>query len=162
MAHTTSSLSLRRTRARSTLPGTGAMALNSRYRIGAREKKPRVWACNHCKSFHSYTINGSTHIKQHLQRAHRISDPQAGPRLLSVAERMRQAHSPALVDSRQLAEGDETAIKQRKFEEALVAFLCCVHIAFNIVENEFFVALLTTASNILPEVLASSHNTVRD
>jgi len=125
-------------------------------------KKPRVWVCNHCTAFHSYTVNGSQHIKDHLKRTHKIHENQTTPQPMLIAERLRQQHAPAQVDSRLLAEGDKMVIHKRKFEEALVAFLCCAHIAFNIVENEFFVALLTTSSNFLPDVLPNSHNTAKD
>jgi hypothetical protein len=80
---------------------------------------------------------------------------------MSIVERLQQ-HSPAGVESRPLAEADRKAIHTRKFEEALVAFICCVHIAFSIVENEFFVALLTALSTLVPHVLPRSHNTVRE
>jgi hypothetical protein len=78
---------------------------------------------------------------------------------MSIVKRLQQ-HSPAGVESRPLAEADHKAIHTRKFEEVLVAFICCVHIAFSIVENEFFIALLTTLSTLVPYILPQSHNTV--
>jgi hypothetical protein len=80
---------------------------------------------------------------------------------MSIVERLQQ-HTPATVESRPLSEADRKAIHRHKFEEALVAFICCVHIAFSIVENEFFIAVLAAASNLVPHILPSSHNTVRD
>jgi hypothetical protein len=78
---------------------------------------------------------------------------------MSIVERLQQ-HSPTGVESYPLAEADRKAIHTRKFEEALVAFIYYVHIAFSIVENKFFIALLTTLSTPVPHVLPQSHNTV--
>jgi hypothetical protein len=67
-----------------------------------------------------------------------------------------------MVDDRPLAEADRKTIHARKFKEALVAFIYCVHITFSIVENEFFITLLVAASNLVPHILPQTHNTVRE
>jgi hypothetical protein len=120
---------------------------------------PRVWRCNHCKGFQSYGVNSSSHIRDHL-KTYKLQEGKTSNQGMSIVERL-QNHTPAAVDSRPLAEADRKAIQTRKFEAALVAFLCCVHVAFNIVENEFFVALLATLSNIAGTLLPDTHNTAR-
>jgi hAT family C-terminal dimerisation region len=123
-------------------------------------KNPRVWVCSRCKTFQSYMVHGSEHIRNHL-RTHNLYETKPTTQQMSIVERLQQ-HTPATVESRPLAEADRKAIHRHKFEEALVAFICCVHIAFSIVENEFFIAVLAAASNLVPHILPSSHNTVRD
>jgi hypothetical protein len=80
---------------------------------------------------------------------------------MSIVERLQQ-HTPTTVNSRPLAEADQRAIHRHKFKEALVAFICCAHIAFSIVKNKFFITVLVAVSNLIPHILLNSHNTVRD
>jgi hypothetical protein len=129
-------------------------------KTGTDGKHPRVWTCNHCRVFHCYGVNSSVHINKHL-RTHNLYENKPVHQRVSIAERL-QHHAPMSVDTRPLAEADRRLIHQVKFEEALVAFICCVHIAFSIVENEFFVAMLVAASNLISHVLPTSHTTVRD
>jgi hypothetical protein len=114
-------------------------------------KNPRVWVCDKCKAFQSYLVGGSVHIVKHL-KSHNLHEKQAPRQRISIAERLSQ-HTPAMVDDRPLAEADRKAIHARKFEEALVAFIYSVHIAFSIVENKFFIALLVAVSNLVPHIL---------
>jgi hypothetical protein len=120
---------------------------------------PWVWRYNHCKNFQCYGVNSSTHIRAHL-KTHSLQEQQETSQAVSIIDRLR-VHTPASVDSRPLATADRREIQSRKFEETLVAFICCVHIAFTIVENKYFVTLLTTLLNIADVFLPSSHNTAR-
>jgi hypothetical protein len=135
-------------------------AYGTEFEIQDKPQSPRVWVCAKCKTFTSYRVHGSAHISKHL-KSHGLYEKQPVSQRMSIAQQL-QHHTPATVDNRLLAEADRRAVHSRKFEQALVAFICCVHIAFNIVENEFFVALLTTTSNLVPQVLPQSHNTVRE
>jgi hAT family C-terminal dimerisation region len=80
---------------------------------------------------------------------------------ISIAEAL-QRHTPQSTQQLQIAQGDQQAILQSKFREALVAYICCAHIAFSVVESEWFLALLTTLSDLTAVLVPTSHNTTRD
>jgi hypothetical protein len=104
-------------------------------------------------------VNSSLYIRDHL-KTHKLQEGKTINQGMSIVKRL-QNYTPAIVNSRPLTEADRKAIQTRKFEAALIAFLYCVHVAFNIVENEFFVALLATLLNIVGTLLPDSHNTAR-
>lgn len=51
-----------------------------------------------------------------------------------------------------MAEVDRKHIQEKKFKATLVAFTCCRHIAFSIVESPWFTALLSAFSNLVAEL----------
>jgi hypothetical protein len=115
------------------------------------------WVCDLCTSFKSFDSGSSTHISTHLKTIHSLrldGEPRAVRSVIDL-----QRHAPQLRP--ELSEADSAVILKRTFETALVAFICCAQIAFSIVENEWFVALLVSTSNVIPQVLPTSHNTVR-
>lgn len=121
-------------------------------------KLTRHWVCNICKPFKQFDASASTHIQSHLKSVHQLWEGARGPRAnRSVIELQR--HAPQARP--QIAQGDTNVILKRTFEAALVAFICCAQIAFSIVENPWFAALLTSVSTFIPLVLPTSHNTVR-
>jgi hAT family C-terminal dimerisation region len=130
---------------------------------GHKLKESRVWVCNHCPRLGTsrYTINGSAHINEHLRKAHSLNEGKLAAPRISIAESLRK-YTPKATEDLDLAEADRKAILHTRFREALVAFICCVHIAFSIVESEWFLALLTTLSDLVPALLPASHNTVRN
>jgi hypothetical protein len=107
-------------------------------------------------------VNGSIYIKKHLGKIHKLDKgKELLPQRLSVIKSL-QRHTPQSIQRLDLAEGDRSTLTQLKFQEALIAFVCCVHIAFLIVESEWFIALLMTLSDLVPNLLPKSHNTVRE
>lgn len=129
---------------------------------GHKLKESRVWVCNICPRLGTsrYTINGSAHINEHLRKTHGLEEGKPAASRISIAESLRK-YTPKAIEDLDLAEADRKAILHTRFREALVAFICCVHIAFSIVESEWFLALLITLSDLVPDLLPSSHNTVR-
>jgi hypothetical protein len=123
-------------------------------------KKPRVWACAYCNGFKHYSIHGSSKINDHLSKVHKLrKDGPLNPRT-SIAAQL-QRHSPQTLQDLDITDSDRRLIQEKKFKAALVAFICCCHIAFSIVENRWFITLLSTMSNLVAELMPASHTTVR-
>jgi len=124
-------------------------------------KKPRVWACAHCNGFRHYSIHGSSKINEHLSKVHKLKkDGPSNPRT-SIAVQL-QRHNPQALQDLPITDSDRKLIQEKKFKAALVAFICCCHIAFSIVESRWFIALLSTLSNLVAELVPDSHTTVRN
>jgi hypothetical protein len=60
-----------------------------------------------------------------------------------------------------MSDVDRKQIQQTRFKAAFVTFICCCHIAFRLVESPWFLTLLSTLSNLIPDLVPESHNTVR-
>lgn len=122
-----------------------------------------MWVCNHCPRLGTsrYTINGSTHINEHLRKAHSLKEGKPIAARISITKSLRK-HTPKATEDLDLVEADRKAILYTRFREALVVFICCVYIAFSIVESEWFLALLTTLLNLVLDLLLASYNTVRN
>jgi hypothetical protein len=73
-----------------------------------------------------------------------------------------QRHAPRIVKAREISHSDKNTIIKAKFEEALVAFIICLNLSFRTVESYWFIALLTTISNLIGNTirLPTSHNTI--
>jgi hypothetical protein len=124
------------------------------------EKKPRIWVCSHCpsSSFRHYSVHGSNKINDHLLKAHRLKKDGPLPSRTSIAVQL-QRHNPQALPP--MSDVDRQQIQKTKFKAALVAFICCCHIAFRLVESPWFLTLLSTLSNLVAELVPDSHNTVR-
>jgi hypothetical protein len=68
-----------------------------------------------------------------------------------------QRHRPQALQDLPITDSDRRLIQEKKFKAALVAFICCCHIAFSIVESRWFIALLSTLSNLVAELVPNSH-----
>jgi hypothetical protein len=60
-----------------------------------------------------------------------------------------------------MSDVDRQQIQKTKFKAALVAFICCCHIAFHLIKSPWFLTLLSTLLNLVTELVPDSHNTVR-
>ena len=119
------------------------------------------WACKHCKVFNTYTKSASEHIRNHLKKQHGLQEgTNPLPRAKTVLEMQKQA--PGASHDPNLSDIDNQQIQFSKFQRALVAFICCCHIAFSIVQNDWFRLLLTTLSNLVPSFVPTSHTTAKD
>jgi hypothetical protein len=56
-------------------------------------KNLRYWVCGTCKSFISYTVNGSAHINEHLRKVHSLEEGKTAVPRISIAEAL-QRHTP--------------------------------------------------------------------
>jgi hypothetical protein len=129
-------------------------------KLDLNEKKPRIWVCSHCpsSSFRHYSVHGSNKINDHLLKAHRLKKDGPLPSRTSIAVQL-QRHNPQTLPP--MSDVDRQQIQKTKFKAALVAFICCCHIAFRLVESPWFLTLLSTLSNLVAELVPDSHNTVR-
>lgn len=119
------------------------------------------------RGFLSYNHHASKHIHDHLANAHKTMPPAhetEGPvhqtPQQSVIELQR--HAPQILEARALSQTDRTTLIKAKFEDALIAFIVCLNLSFSTVESPWFIALLTTTSNLVGNSihLPTSHNTV--
>jgi hypothetical protein len=129
------------------------------------------WVCQLCRGLSVYGARSSAHINSHLLREHkkvpptndedesRATIPRQMPQL-SVIELQR--HAPQIVEARNISHSDKRTIINAKFEEALIAFIVCLNLSFQTVESYWFIALLTTISNLVGNTirLPTSHNTI--
>jgi hypothetical protein len=124
------------------------------------KKKPRVWVCSHCSTsaFKHYSVHGSNKINDHLFKVHRLKKDGLSKSQASIASQL-QRHTPQTLPP--MSNLDRRQIQKTKFKAALVAFICCCHVAFRIVESQWFVALLSTLSNLVDELLPDSRTTAR-
>ena len=87
-------------------------------------------------------------IRQHLKSIHGIIEAEPlPPQRRSVLELQR--HAPAASHRSELSDADNSTIVASKFRAALIAFICCTHIAFSIVESGYFQAFLSTISRVI-------------
>jgi hypothetical protein len=133
--------------------------------------KESKWVCSLCRSISSYGCRSSEHINNHLLREH-LKDPPTDEEAESTATMSRQApqmsvvelqrHAPRIIEERGISQSDKNTIIKAKFEEALIAFIVCLNLSFRTVESYWFVALLTTISNLVGNTirLPTSHNTI--
>jgi hypothetical protein len=124
-------------------------------------KKETYWVCSKRHTFKAYGRTHGDHIKKHLMSVHSIVEARpAPPQRRSVLE--LQKHAPIASKRHELSDADNSVILTSKFQTALVAFICCTHTAFSIVESEYFQALFSTLSNIVPDLLLyqSQHSPV--
>jgi hypothetical protein len=128
-------------------------------RPNKKGKKETYWVCLKCHGFKAYGRTHGGHIKEHLKSIHGIVETLPVPQCLSVLDLQR--HAPAASRRPELSDADNRIIVLSKFKAALISFICCTHTAFSIVESEYFQALLTTLSDMVPDLLPTSHNTVR-
>lgn len=132
------------------------------------EKK---WVCQLCRGLLAYGARSSAHINAHLVREHRktpsadeedeFTSTMSQPKLQqSVVELQR--HAPRVIEGRAISQSDKNTIIKAKFEEALVACIVCLNLSFRTVASYWFIALLTTISNLVGNTipLPTSHNTI--
>ena len=126
----------------------------------SNEKKSRIWVCSHCpsSSFRHYSVHGSNKINDHLLKAHRLKKDGPLPSRTSITVQL-QRHNPQALPS--MSDVDRKQIQKTKFKAALVAFICCCHVAFRLVENPWFITLLSTLSDLVADLVPDSHNTAR-
>jgi hypothetical protein len=129
-------------------------------RPNKKGKKETYWVCSKCHTFKAYGRTHGNHIKEHLKSMHGIIETlPLPPQRRSVIELQR--HAPAASFRSELSDADNHIIMTSKFHSALISFICCTHSSFSIVESEYFQALLTTVSDKVPDLLPTSHNTVK-
>jgi hypothetical protein len=73
-----------------------------------------------------------------------------------------QRHAPQNIKGRAISQSDRNTLIKAKFEDALVAFIVCLNLSFRTVESLWFIALLTTISNLVGNTIQipTSHNTI--
>lgn len=150
-------------------PPADYWAYGYRYELQSTSKKnkPIVWLCKDClngraHSVVAHTINNSEHIRNHLLDKHTIATgkketPKKANNIANMLANMPKNHI-----HEEMADADKKAIRKPRFAAALVAVICCAHLAFAIVENWTFQAFVATLTDHAIELLPTSHSTVKE
>ena len=131
----------------------------------------RKWVCQLCRGLSAYGARSSSHISSHLLREHRkmppvnAKDDSTAMTSLPTGQRSvieLQRHAPRIIEDRAISQSDRNTLIKAKFEDALIAFIVCLNLSFRTVESYWFIALLTTISNLIGNTirLPTSHNTI--
>ena len=127
--------------------------------------------CKLCRGLSAYGSRSSTHINKHLIREHNktplVKEQDESTAIMSKLTLQQsilelQRHAPRIVEERSISQSDKHTIIRAKFEEALVAFIICLNLSFRTVESYWFLALLTTISNLVGNIIQipTSHNII--
>jgi hypothetical protein len=129
------------------------------------------WVCQVCRGLQAYGHRSSGHINDHLRKDHRKLPPASkdddstatmSQQVLQQSVVELQRHAPQNIEGRAISQSDRNTLIKAKFEDALVAFIVCLNLSFRTVESLWFIALLTTISNLVGNTIQipTSHNTI--
>jgi len=145
------------------------MLMKEEYKSKVNHEKK--WVCQLCRGLLAYEARSSAHINAHLIREHRKT-PSADEEDESTSTMSQptfqqsvvelQRHAPRVIEGWVISQSDKNTIIKAKLEEALVACIACLNLSFCTVESYWFIALLTTISNLVGNTirLPTSHNTI--
>lgn len=127
-----------------------------------KETTEFCWVCNYCVSFHPIRASGSNHIKNHLQKAHNISEGHEDINTYTIEECF--SNTPQLpsstATSSEYSLSDRTELKKRYCRKTLLNWITHNHISFREVESEEFQLFCNSLNEKYQLYIPRSHGQV--